>query len=220
MNANTRVNFIVVSYGQNYDRSALLMAWLKATRTLGLRQAGRPIWTNNPDRVWYKRHIKRAEQVGSFSSRQHRDLDKQADIGFACKFEEGGRATIFETVDEVGMLEAEQFDRHLAGDEFDFGFLTQLAQVRDSRHAAVGNGHFHQASGDVFVTGNERLDGIGHVPVDALEPLGAKRHLHGHAGIAQRAHFQAGQILADELETIKSEENLDRKSTRLNSSHQ
>src|SRR5574340_1182368 len=209
MNANTRVNFIVVSYGQNYDRSALLMAWLKATRTLGLRQAGRPIWTNNPDRVWYKRHIKRAEQVGSFSSRKHRDLDKQADVGFAGKFEEGGRATVFETVDEVGMLEAEQLDRHLAGDELDFRFLAQLAQVGDGCHAVVGDGLLHQGRRYVFVAGDERLDGVGHVPVDALEPLRAEGNFHRHAGVAQRADLESAQILAYQLQSVEGEEDLD-----------
>src|SRR3569833_633314 len=186
---------------------------LKATRAPGLRQASQRSPLNNLYRMWYKRHIKKSRtnsapfhHAGMLLQRLF--LNEQTNVGFAGKFEEGRRTAVLKAIDEVGMFEAEQFDGHLAGNEFDFGFLAQFAQVRNGRHAIVGDGLLHQGRCHVFIAGDERLDGIGHVPVDALEPFWTKGHFHRHAGVAKGAHFKERQILADELEDVEGEENL------------
>lgn len=73
--------------------------------------------------IWYIGNKKGRETSALFVAQAKKILNKQADIGFARELEERGRTAILESVDKVGMLKAEQFNGHLAGNEFDFSFL-------------------------------------------------------------------------------------------------
>ena len=79
--------------------------------------------------------VQRSQKNGRTNSALFHDLTinfflyKQANLSLTREFKEGGGATIFEPVDEIGMLETKQFYGHLTGDEFDFSFTIILTVV-------------------------------------------------------------------------------------------
>ena len=64
----------------------------------------------------------------------------------------------------------------------------------------------HQGGRHRFESRHDRLHRVRNVPVELPEPLRPERHLHRHAGVAERTDLEVADVLAQELQPVEGEE--------------